>query len=57
VTANVPTYAVFHNDQRRTHVAFNPTSVSTSVRFSDGTVIRVGPRQLSSKRVESRKKR
>ena len=45
VTADVPTYAVFQNQDARTYVAFNPSSKKTTVTFSDGTAMAVLPRQ------------
>jgi endoglucanase Acf2 len=46
VTADVPTYAVFSNDGKRTYVAFNPEGAAKTVRFSDGTTLEVAPRAL-----------
>lgn len=36
VTANLPNYAVFLNDDVRTYLAYNPTSSTINVSFSDG---------------------
>ena len=45
ITANVPTYAVFKADDRRTYVAFNPSAKRQTVTFSDATTLAVMPRQ------------
>jgi endoglucanase Acf2 len=47
-TADVATAAVFIKDGRRTHSAFNPDEKLRVVTFSDGKVLRVGPRSLAS---------
>jgi hypothetical protein len=44
-TANVPTYAVFKADDKRTYVAFNPSAKKQTVTFSDATTLAVMPRQ------------
>jgi endoglucanase Acf2 len=46
VTADVPTYAVFQRNHRRTQVAFNPTDRALDVKFSDGGSLALAPRQL-----------
>jgi endoglucanase Acf2 len=44
-TADVPTFAVFKSDDKRTYVAFNPSSKRRTVTFSDATTLAVMPRQ------------
>lgn len=46
VTADCPLYAVFRKDGRRTHVAYNMGQSPRTVRFSDGTTVRVEPRSF-----------
>ena len=46
VTADIPTYAVFQQNGRRTHVAFNPTDRALDVKFSDGASLALAPQQL-----------
>jgi endoglucanase Acf2 len=41
VTANIPAYRVFHNGKRRAYAAYNPRSIPTRARFSDGAEFRV----------------
>lgn len=49
ITADIPTYAVFRDEAgERTYVAYNAASTSKEVAFSDGTLLEVGPRALSS---------
>ena len=49
VTANTPLYRVFKTSAGvRTHVAFNASSVSTTVTFSDGATLSVPPGSMSS---------
>jgi endoglucanase Acf2 len=43
VSADTPTYAVFKNKNRRTHIAYNAGSKPREVTFSDGTKLRVSP--------------
>jgi endoglucanase Acf2 len=43
VTADVPTYAVFHNGSVRTHAALNPDRTPRRVTFSDGATVEVPP--------------
>jgi endoglucanase Acf2 len=48
VTADTTLYAVFKRpDGSRTYLAFNATKDPISVRFSDGKVLQVAPRQLA----------
>ncbi|WP_229684994.1 glycosyl hydrolase, partial [Deinococcus roseus] len=50
VTANIPTYGVFKKGSTKTYAAYNPGTASTTVTFSDGFSMVVGPKQvLSSK--------
>jgi len=44
VTADIPTYAVFKNVDKRTYIAFNGGAKARVVRFSDGTSFTVAPR-------------
>ena len=46
VTADCPLYAVFRKDGRRTHVAYNMGKAPRTVRFSDGSTVRVEPGSL-----------
>jgi endoglucanase Acf2 len=46
IQADLPTYAVFKNGAARTYVAWNPEPEPRRVRFSDGTAIAVGAREL-----------
>jgi malectin (di-glucose binding ER protein)/fibronectin type III domain protein len=50
VTANWPFYAVFRNPGTGvvTHIAFNPTSTTATVNFSDGASLSVSPRAVVS---------
>jgi endoglucanase Acf2 len=43
VSADAPTFAVFLRDGIRRHVAFNPGAQPTTVRFSDGAQLALGP--------------
>lgn len=50
VTADVPTYAAFRNNAGiMSYTAFNAQPDSTDVLFSDGFVLRVGPRSMGWK--------
>jgi hypothetical protein len=44
ITADIPTYAVFTNVNKRTYIAFNAGAKPRVVRFSDGTSFSVAPR-------------
>lgn len=46
ITANIPTYAVFVKNGKKTYVAYNPTSTTRSVQFSDGTTLNVPARSV-----------
>jgi endoglucanase Acf2 len=46
VTADVPTYAAFKKNGKRSYVAYNPTGQQITVTFSDGFKFPVGPRKL-----------
>jgi len=48
VTANTPFYAVFNNSGTKAHVAFNPTSASLDVTFSDGATLTLPAGTMSS---------
>ncbi|MCG8568758.1 MAG: Ig-like domain-containing protein, partial [Spirochaetes bacterium] len=48
ITADIPTYAVFNKNGKRTYVAYNPDSTLRLVRFSDGKALNVHPRSLAS---------
>jgi endoglucanase Acf2 len=49
VTANTPLYAVYKTSSgSRTHVAYNTNTTSTTVTFSDGTVLTVPAGSLAS---------
>jgi hypothetical protein len=43
VTADAPTFAVFKRGDTRHHVAFNPGARPTTVQFSDGAALSLGP--------------
>jgi endoglucanase Acf2 len=43
VTADCPTYAVFHKGPKITHVAYNPGTVRRTIHFSDGASLAVEP--------------
>jgi endoglucanase Acf2 len=43
VTADVPTYAVFHDGKARTHAALNAGGTARKVTFSDGVTVEVPP--------------
>lgn len=47
VTADTPLYSVFKKDDTRTYVAYNASSVTKKVTFSDGKVITVSPHSLT----------
>jgi endoglucanase Acf2 len=46
VTANTAAYAVFRRGDRRTYVAYNTEARPRRVRFSDGSTLLVGPKQV-----------
>ncbi len=46
VTADTPLYAVFDNNGKKTHVAFNAGAQDITVTFSDGTTLKVPPQKL-----------
>jgi endoglucanase Acf2 len=46
VSADVPTYAVFTNEGKRTYAAFNPERSERTVHFSDGTTLTVAAGQV-----------
>jgi hypothetical protein len=46
VTADIPTYAVFKKNGKRTYVAYNPGTSPITVTFSDGFRFPVAPRKL-----------
>ncbi len=48
VTANTPFYAVFNKGGTKAHVAFNPTSATLNVTFSDGAMVSVPAGTMSS---------
>ncbi len=48
VTANTPFYAVFNKSGTKAHVAFNPTSATLNVTFSDGAMVSVPAGSMSS---------
>ncbi len=50
VTADTPLYAVFNNNGSLTHVAYNTTTSSATVTFSDGTVFSVPAGTLMSEK-------
>jgi len=50
VTADVPTYAVFGKDGKRTYVAWNPAGRPMTVSFSDGTKLRAAAGDLAMRR-------
>lgn len=48
ITANVPSYAVFTKNGKRTYVAYNYSTTPTTVIFSDGKQLVVAPRTLAT---------
>ena len=46
VTANIPTAHAYQKGSTTYHVAYNPTSTTASVNFSDGASMSVPPRQM-----------
>jgi endoglucanase Acf2 len=47
VTADIPTYSVLKNsDGKKTYIAYNPSSDSALVKFSDGFDMKVPPRTM-----------
>jgi endoglucanase Acf2 len=54
VTADIPTYAVFKKDGKRTYVAYNPTAKGIVVRFSDGVKFPVGPGALVTTKADEK---
>jgi endoglucanase Acf2 len=47
ITADTACYAVFDRKGTKIHVAYNPGSKPRTVRFSDGTNLKVPPRQMA----------
>lgn len=44
ITADVPTYRVFHQQSRRRYVAYNPSETARAVTFSDGFSLMLPPK-------------
>lgn len=56
VTADVPTYAVFKNNNVRTYTAFNSSNSEQTIKFSDGFALKVPPRTLAHRRNDSERR-
>ena len=46
VTANTPLYGVFNKNGNKTYVAYNTKNRFKTVKFSDGTILDVGPNSM-----------
>ena len=49
VTADVPTAVTFTRAGKRTHVAYNSSARTVTVRFSDGVTLRVQPGHFATR--------
>ncbi|MFP8890254.1 glycosyl hydrolase [Natrialbaceae archaeon A-CW2] len=48
ISADTPLAAVFSDDDGRTYAAYNPGEEETTVSFSDGTTVTVGPGEMGT---------